>query len=224
MSKSAAWFLVSAIFLSGCKNFARRTEADAHVASSSRPVVVTDPNQPIGALTTHTPEVDSSNTEDPTASAPSSEQAFPRGTLRQSQASLGNSGAGTGPHIVERVVVGADGAQEPTTRSATCRTANKPADPEISPGSAVPIRNAVCIAETKATDRGNTVRRGVEVPASTQAPPQSWPTTVWYYIASISGALFTCILSPIALDLIRKRLGLIGNQVNSNRPVRRHAR
>jgi hypothetical protein len=210
MNKSAAWFFLAAIFLSGCKNAIHRTETEIHLASYPPGTTVTHSEQVIENLSVHTPKIDSSTPRFPTNGDPAIEQGSTQNKPKQGRAipvetETGKKGADTVVPLGDR----ADRAQKDAVRSAICQDAKRPVDAETRSCTAVPIKKAARTAEKKGKDEGYHVNQAGEPLFSNQALQQMLSREAWYCIASICGALFTYILSPLTLDLIRKRLGLL---------------
>lgn len=222
MNKPAAWLLSVAMFLSGCKNVPLRTETETHSTSYSPGTIARYPEKGIEKLTTQSPRVDSSNTRFSSESDTAIRQDLTRDNPKDAPAMSADfkteKKTGTGA----LAVVSADGGGTQTAGSNSIfRVGGRSVDAETPPRSGLPSRKAARIEEKNVEDKGDNLNKTGNTVISDQAPEQVFSREVWYCIASICGAIFTCILSPLTLDLIRKRFGLNAPQSHSQMPVRR---
>lgn len=221
MNKPAAWLLSVAMFLSGCRNIPHRTETETHSASYSPGTIFRYPVQGIEKLTTHSPKVDSSNTRFSSESATAIRQDLTRDNPKGAPAMSADSKTGKKTGTAASAVVGADGGTKTAASNSVFQVGGRSVDAETSPRSELPSRKAARIEEKNVADNGDHRNKTGNTVVSDRAPQQFLSREVWYGIASICGAIFTCILSPLTLDLIRKRLGLNAPQPHSQMPMRR---
>jgi hypothetical protein len=218
MNKSVACFLLGATLLSGCRSFSHRTEGEVHVASYWPGTTVTVPGHGMQRLATNSALVEPPNTSIPSDRHPAIQQDSTKGHPNVANATPTDSVTSTERGTNGPALVRADRGTKNTPASAICQAAVRPADADSPSRSVVPTPKTASIAGMQVPDKGTNVTQAVETLTPDRTSQQNLSGTVWYYIASLGGALFTCILSPLTLDLIRKRLGLNGSQANSTRP------
>jgi hypothetical protein len=63
------------------------------------------------------------------------------------------------------------------------------------------------------------VEKGISSNQTGGTPIPGLPGDVWYAIGTMLGAVFTSILAPIAVEIIRGRIAIARHQTDSSRPI-----
>lgn len=219
MNKYAAWFILAATCLSGCRNVTHRAE-EAHFDSSSQGATVTVQEPTTEGLTACT--VDPAKSEFATASDPATEQASTQANLKEEQAKAAEPERAKGADTVVAEATKADNVATDTHCNAGRQAAEAVAEVETRSHSLVqtkadsgqapvccpvPTQDAARTGEKNVEDKASNIYQAGRTAIPDQAPQQSLSREVWYCIVSIWGAMFTYILSPLAVEFVRQRMG-----------------
>ena len=221
MFKYATSLFLASICSVGCRNVGPKLGTEAHLALSSQSAMATVPNQSVANATGSTPQVDSTkksfvearNADKCHASVGSQGNAS---NPQQAESSKGKRAFGT---VLVAVALDA-------LRDAFCNASRQVARTVVEAEENV-SRSVVAIVRTTTIS----VKRVEAKPilghqyrtASNpdQSPEDNSAKKVWYCVASIGGALFTCILAPLVVELIKLRVGSCRHQRNLDKPFQR---
>lgn len=205
MDKYAACIFLAATCLSGCGHVAQKT-GDAHFDSYLQCATGTFQEPPTEEATHCTLDVDPAKSEFATARNPVTEQASTHANQKKEQREPVESETSKESRTVVAEVESADDtARDPQRHAAIGQV---PETVESHSPLVVPMQQASSTEEKQVEDKANNVHQAGWTPNPEQGSQHSFSREVWYCIASIWGAMFTYILSPLALDFIRQRMGL----------------
>jgi hypothetical protein len=205
MNKYAAWLCFTASCTLGCRNVALRTEMAPYLSPSAQPVKATSLKPDIAKLTGNATELDpAKQAKEQDAEV---EHAPTMGVLKQIRITPNPSQKDKG-----EVAASVERGSEHTLDHAFCNgihdVVRAVVDIErMAADSAVATLLAAAVLVKEVKETGPLAQRLRGKPDSDHAPYPDLSKKVWYCIAWTGGAIFTCILAPLIVDLIKLRTG-----------------
>jgi hypothetical protein len=209
MKKYAACLYFTAACTLGCRNLAQRTGPEAHACLSSQAVSATSLKPALAKLTVNIPETDPAKGSSAKAQNTETEHALTKTTLKAIE---------TTPAALQkdRGTVAVAGVLGPTSKDALedalCngvrRAVRAAVDVEIVVSHSVAASFlAATIFMKDVEEKQWFAHQQVRNPHSDQALQPDVAKKVWYCLVWIGGAVFTSILAPLIVELIKLRLG-----------------